>query len=311
MTDVSSRSLAQYPRVRDWLAPGPDATILVRTGKVEVGQRIGPALRRIAATELGLPLRAVMVLEPCTDTSPDEGFTASSRSIEDSGMAIAFAAATLRERAARRSDLVSGAPEDAGAVVALYHRLLAEDPAVDPEAGLVFLGGVADAPCAPDHGPDEPVFGGRFITDIAVPDAAARGADLPARPSARCRPTRPLIALAGLRPALDLFREGAFVVVYAGTAAGARAERRRAEAVLRWSAGLAHVTSGAVHRRQHAEARAAPAEPASEGCVRPRRRCDPTPGPTSRTPPSRPPAPSRCSGTDASTSPPTRRGCIR
>jgi CO/xanthine dehydrogenase Mo-binding subunit len=88
-------SLDAYPLVSDWLRFDCD-TLVVRTGKVDIGQRISTALAGIVHTELTLPLTAITVAPVRTGDSPDEGITSGSNSIEQSGRAIRLAAATLR-----------------------------------------------------------------------------------------------------------------------------------------------------------------------------------------------------------------------
>ena len=90
-------SLDAYPRVSDWLRLG-DGKILVRTGKVDIGQRISTALVGIVAEELTLDQDQIELQPVTTAGSPDEGMTSGSNSIEQSGHAIRSAAATLRDK---------------------------------------------------------------------------------------------------------------------------------------------------------------------------------------------------------------------
>ena len=99
-------SLAANPRVEDWIAIRPDGVVEVRSGKVEIGQRITTAVALVAARELGVPLDRIAMVPPRTGVSPDEGYTSGSNSMEQSGRAVRLAAATARRelvaRAARR-----------------------------------------------------------------------------------------------------------------------------------------------------------------------------------------------------------------
>jgi CO/xanthine dehydrogenase Mo-binding subunit len=70
--------------------------LLIHTGKVDIGQRISTALFRIVQEELGLPLSQIAIASVRTGHAPDEGITSGSNSIEQSGRAVAAAAATLR-----------------------------------------------------------------------------------------------------------------------------------------------------------------------------------------------------------------------
>ncbi|MDX1433928.1 MAG: molybdopterin cofactor-binding domain-containing protein [Gammaproteobacteria bacterium] len=95
MSDTTS--LAANPMVDDWIAIEANERVIVRTGKVDIGQRISTALAAIAADELGVALERVHVEAPRTGRAPDEGYTSGSNSMQDSGGALRLAAATARE----------------------------------------------------------------------------------------------------------------------------------------------------------------------------------------------------------------------
>src|SRR5947207_1132492 len=79
-----------------WLHINADGTATVFTGKVELGQGIITALTQIAAEELDLPLARISMISGDTGRTPDEGQTAGSQSIENSGTALRLAAAEVR-----------------------------------------------------------------------------------------------------------------------------------------------------------------------------------------------------------------------
>ncbi len=83
-------------RLDTWLAFAADGTVTVRVGKVELGQGILEALARIAADELDVPRAAIRVAPATTTSGPNEGITAGSRSIEESGEALRYACAEAR-----------------------------------------------------------------------------------------------------------------------------------------------------------------------------------------------------------------------
>ena len=89
-----------------WIRIGADGNATVCTGKVELGQGIVTALAQIAAEELDLPLGRVQMISGDTDKTPNEGVTAGSQSIENSGTALRLAGAQVRaillELAAKR-----------------------------------------------------------------------------------------------------------------------------------------------------------------------------------------------------------------
>ena len=91
-----------------WIRISSNGNATVFTGKVELGQGILTALAQIAAEELDLPLSRVRMISGDTGQTPNEGQTASSQSIENSGTALRLAAAEVRsillELAAKRLD---------------------------------------------------------------------------------------------------------------------------------------------------------------------------------------------------------------
>ena len=88
--------LAANPLLARWLDFSRDGEVTVRTGKVEYGQGIWTALAQIAAEELQVALARVRMGPVSTGTSPDEGVTAGSLSVQDSGAALRQACAQAR-----------------------------------------------------------------------------------------------------------------------------------------------------------------------------------------------------------------------
>ena len=99
-----------------WNAPLTDrfdlsnpGLVVLKTGKVELGQGILLALRQIAAEELDLNMDAVVTVSGDTRASPFEGGTVGSMSIETSGHDVRDAAAVLKSElfdvAARKLDV--------------------------------------------------------------------------------------------------------------------------------------------------------------------------------------------------------------
>ena len=105
-------SLASNPMLDAWLRIDADGMVTVMTGKVELGQGILTALAQIAAEELALPLARVRMISGDTGSTPDEGFTAGSQSIEYGGVAVRLAAAEARalllDKAAQRLGVAAG-----------------------------------------------------------------------------------------------------------------------------------------------------------------------------------------------------------
>ena len=114
-------SLADNRLLDAWIRIGADGIATVSTGKVELGQGILTALAQIAAEELDLPLDRVRMISGDTERAPNEGVTAGSQSIENSGTALRLAGAQVRailvELAAKRLGLDAAALSVADGVV--------------------------------------------------------------------------------------------------------------------------------------------------------------------------------------------------
>ena len=79
-----------------WLRIDADGSVTIFTGKIELGQGIGTALAQIAADELDVDLKRIRLIHGDTALTPNEGQTAGSLSVENSGTAIRFACAEAR-----------------------------------------------------------------------------------------------------------------------------------------------------------------------------------------------------------------------
>src|SRR5947209_15980358 len=89
-------SLQKNRMLDGWLRINPDGTVTAFTGKVEIGQGIVTALAQLVADELEVDLAWVTMISGDTATTPNEGVTSGSRSIEDSGAALRAACAEAR-----------------------------------------------------------------------------------------------------------------------------------------------------------------------------------------------------------------------
>ncbi|MBB3999275.1 xanthine dehydrogenase family protein molybdopterin-binding subunit [Aureimonas pseudogalii] len=122
-------SLKTNPDLESWIRIDAAGHGTVFTGKAELGQGIKTALLQIAAEELEMPFERLSLVGPDTDRSPDEGFTAGSHSVQDSGTAIRHVAAQIRDiliaEGARRWGVpVEGVRAENAAVVAPDGRSL-------------------------------------------------------------------------------------------------------------------------------------------------------------------------------------------
>ncbi len=96
MTRELPPSLLANPRLGDWLRILPAGLVVVRSGKVELGQGVLTALAQIVAEELDVDVSRVRMIAAATGTSPNEGLTSGSLSIQHSGAALRVAGAETR-----------------------------------------------------------------------------------------------------------------------------------------------------------------------------------------------------------------------
>ena len=106
-TDVPPH-IVTNPRLGSWLAVGggPDGAVVeVRVGKAELGQGIATALAQLAADALDLPLERIRMVAPHTGLGPDQGLTAGSLSVLQTGPALAHVGGAVRALAGPTSPI--------------------------------------------------------------------------------------------------------------------------------------------------------------------------------------------------------------
>jgi nicotinate dehydrogenase subunit B len=118
-------SLSRAPYLDAWIRIDAAGKISVFTGKAELGQGIKTAILQIAAEELKVAPLYIELITADTSLTVNEGYTAGSHSLQDSGTAVRNAAAQVREllikTAARRWQI------DAARVAADQGRIVAAD----------------------------------------------------------------------------------------------------------------------------------------------------------------------------------------
>ena len=225
--------LAANPVLARWLDFSRDGEVTIRTGKVEYGQGIWTALAQVAAEELQVTLARVRVASVSTSTSPNEGVTAGSLSVQDSGSA-------LRQACAQARDLLSDA---AATRLGVAHEELnvvdGQIRAADRPTGLSYwtlaqpemLDRPADVP-APSRPPGEWPVAGRSAPRLDFPDKVTgcprflHNIVLPGM--AYGRVVRPPARAAQLTKLADLDLGREVVVVQDGSFLGVVAETDRA-----------------------------------------------------------------------------------
>ncbi|WP_407168049.1 molybdopterin cofactor-binding domain-containing protein [Bradyrhizobium sp. ORS 111] len=105
-------SLATSPYLDSWIRIDADGRITVFTGKAELGQGFKTAFQQIAAEQLDIPFYALTVITADTKLTANEGYTAGSHSMQDSGTAILNAAAQARALLVAEAAKRFGLPAD-------------------------------------------------------------------------------------------------------------------------------------------------------------------------------------------------------
>jgi nicotinate dehydrogenase subunit B len=128
-------SLDKTPFLDAWIRVAADGALTVFTGKAELGQGVRTALIALAAEELGVAPKRIALVTADTRRTPNEGYTAGSNSMKDSGTAIRNAAAQVRELLIERASAKLGVPAD---------RLQASDGSViAPDGRRIGFGDLA------------------------------------------------------------------------------------------------------------------------------------------------------------------------
>lgn len=89
-------TLSRFPDLDAWIRIAPDGRITVFTGKAELGTGIKTAIAQLAADELDVAFERIHLITADTGLTPNEGVTAGSQTLEQSGTAVANAAANVR-----------------------------------------------------------------------------------------------------------------------------------------------------------------------------------------------------------------------
>jgi CO/xanthine dehydrogenase Mo-binding subunit len=252
-----SPSLAANPELARWLDFSRPGRVVIHPGKVEYGQGVWTALAQIAAEELDVALDQVEVAPVSTDTSPDEGVTSGSRSIEDSGGALHQACAQARAAflaaaaakldtgvaplAVHRGEICTAGADQPGTELVstglsywtldepgLLDRAAAEPAVVKPASQWSVAGRSAPRRDLPDKATGRP----RFLHDLVLPGMVFGRV---------IRPPAPAATLDGVGPAdlpdgvLGVVRDGSFLGVLARRDRIAVAAAARLARAARWT----------------------------------------------------------------------------
>ncbi len=244
-------SLNKSPYLDAWIKIDAEGRITVLTGKAELGQGIKTALLQIAAEQLGVAPQAITLLTADTAQTPNEGYTAGSHSMQDSGTAILNAAAQVRAillgLAAGRLGVAAGelkaqdgaavAPDGRrigfGALVAgnvLHVEAQPESPLVAPQAHRIMGRSLPRVDIPP-----KVTGGAAFVQDLRLPGMVHGRVARPPSYGARLRRlgTERAEAMPGV---LKIVRDGSFIAAIAQGEYQAIEAMRALEAGAVWSA---------------------------------------------------------------------------
>ncbi|MDQ2084008.1 molybdopterin-dependent oxidoreductase [Xanthobacteraceae bacterium Astr-EGSB] len=169
-------SLKDAPLIDSWIRIEATGAITVMTGKAELGQGIKTALIQIAAEQLDVAPHAITLVTADTASTPNEGYTAGSHSMQDSGTAILNAAAQARailvNAAAARFALAAGELKTGdGKVAAPDGRAIGYGELVSTE-----LLHVEATPASPLKDTSRRLVMGRSIERVDIPVKVTGGA---------------------------------------------------------------------------------------------------------------------------------------
>jgi nicotinate dehydrogenase subunit B len=222
-------SLDKQPLLDAWIRIDAKGNVTVFTGKAELGQGIKTALIQVAAEELVVRPARITLVTADTARTANEGYTAGSHSMQDSGTAIRNAAAQVR------AILMNLAAEQLGAAP---DQLTIEDGVVRGGGKRAAYGDlvndqvlhVAAQPTSPLRDPASHTVMGQPMQRIDIPAKVTGGAAyvqdlrLPGMVHGRIvRPPSPAATLAAVDTAaaekmpgvLKVVRDGSFVGVIA------------------------------------------------------------------------------------------------
>jgi CO/xanthine dehydrogenase Mo-binding subunit/aerobic-type carbon monoxide dehydrogenase small subunit (CoxS/CutS family) len=239
--------LAANPVLARWLDFSRDGEITIRTGKVEYGQGIWTALAQVAAEELQVALARVRVDPVSTSTSPDEGVTSGSLSVQNCGPALRqacaqardllLAAAAIRLEVPRAAlDVADGQIRTADGPTGMSYWTLAQPGMLDRPAGVPVPSrpagqwSVAGRSAQRLDIPDKVTGRPRFVHDLVLPGMAYGRI---VRPPARVADLTEL-ADPGLGCEVVLVRDGSFLGVVAPTDRAALRAAGRVARAARW-----------------------------------------------------------------------------
>jgi CO/xanthine dehydrogenase Mo-binding subunit len=242
-------SLGNTPYLDAWIRIDAKGEVTVFTGKVELGQGIRTALTQIAAEELEVSPTSITLITADTERTPNEGYTAGSHSVQDSGLAIRHAAAQVREilivTAAKRWSVDAGTLKARSGLIvgedghsarygelvsdALLHVTAQPRPKLKDPAAFAVMG----TPMKRVDIPAKVTGGAAYVQDLRLPNMVHARVVRPPSPAARLLDVNASV-VEKLPGVLKLVHDGNFLAVIAQGEFQAVQAMRQLAAAARW-----------------------------------------------------------------------------
>jgi nicotinate dehydrogenase subunit B len=256
-------SLGQQPYLDAWIRIDANGAVSVFTGKAELGQGLKTAVLQIAAEELAIHPESITLVTADTARTANEGYTAGSQSMQNSGTAVRHAAAQVRElmiaEAARRLNVAAeelraeaGRVQTRDGRALTYAELISDQMlhvAAQPQSRLTpteefrHMGN----PLARIDIPAKVTGGEAYVQDLKLPGMLHARLVRPPRPGARLEwlDAKEIERMPGV---VRVVRDGDFLAVVARREWQAIKAMRALAAAVRWSDGASLPKPAELHR---------------------------------------------------------------
>jgi len=256
-------SLPQQPYLDAWIRIDASGAVSVFTGKAELGQGLKTAILQIAAEELVVDPKSITLVTADTARTANEGYTAGSQSMQNSGTAVRHAAAQVRElmlaQAARRLNVAAAELRaEAGRVQTRDGRALSYGELVSDQ--MLHINAQPQSRLTPTEEfrhmgkamaridiPAKVTGGEAYVQDLKLPGMLHARVVRPPRPGTRLEwfDAKEIEHMPGV---VRVVRDGDFLAVVARREWQAIKAMRALAAAVRWSDGASLPKPAELHR---------------------------------------------------------------
>ncbi|GGC57835.1 xanthine dehydrogenase family protein molybdopterin-binding subunit [Undibacterium terreum] len=255
-------SLKSTPWLDAWIRIAADGKVTVCSGKVELGTGVRTALIQIAAEQLELMPADIMFIAGDTSLTPNEGFTAGSHTIPDSGTALLNAAAQVRAlllqgaaaklkvsadslwiRNGRITSAEGGSINYGAAIAGIdLHRQAAPASVLKPPSSYTLIG----HPVPRVDIPGKLTGGSSYVQDIRLPGMLHARVIRPPTRDARLLSVD-IAAAERLPGVLKIIRDGSYLAAVASDEWSAITAMRALTVSAKWEGGAVLPTPQTIH----------------------------------------------------------------